>query len=277
MSVLTRFIVILFVTLFSPVLLASAKPLLVFDGNPALPLPPNFRMTVPTGKNPLNAIGSAQFSRQQLIHVRQKIKGRLMDVDLRQESHGFINGLPISWYGPRNWANKEKTPQQIRRIEQELLAGLKTKKAVTVYTILKKSPAGRVLKTKSITILPKTANSERVLVTQLGVGYRRFFVPDHTPPTHAQARAFVKFIKTLPKNTWLYFHCRAGKGRTTTFMVMLNILRSSNHQSLSAILKHQAAIGGKNLVALPAKSNYKYPGAVERLEFLKWFYAHYKS
>ena len=37
----------------------------------------------------------------------------MLIVDLRQESHGFLNGNAISWYGTRNAANEGKIGRQI--------------------------------------------------------------------------------------------------------------------------------------------------------------------
>ncbi len=57
-----------------------------------------------SGLNTLNISGSKQFSEQNLPLIISNIKTSLpiTVVDLRQESHGFINGLPVSW------ANKKK-------------------------------------------------------------------------------------------------------------------------------------------------------------------------
>ena len=35
---------------------------------------------------------------------------------------------------------------------------------------------------------------------------------------------FIDFVENQPENTWLHFHCKAGAGRTTTFMIMKYIL-----------------------------------------------------
>ena len=44
----------------------------------------------------------------------------IYDVDLRQESHGFANGLPVSWHKDGNLANEGKTPEEVALDEEEL-------------------------------------------------------------------------------------------------------------------------------------------------------------
>lgn len=36
---------------------------------------------------------------------------------------------------------------------------------------------------------------------------------------------FIKLYKSLPKDAWLHFHCEAGKGRTTTFLAMYDMMK----------------------------------------------------
>src|SRR5262245_51198937 len=61
------------------------------------------------GLDTLMASGSAQFSRKGLKAMRKKLSARrLAIVDLRQESHGHVNDLAISWHVKNNAINKEK-------------------------------------------------------------------------------------------------------------------------------------------------------------------------
>ena len=81
------------------------------------------------GLNSLNISGSAQFSEPQFHQLantlRTLAKGkRIYVIDLRQESHVFLNGNPISWYEEHNWANNGKTLAQIQREEALRFGGL---------------------------------------------------------------------------------------------------------------------------------------------------------
>ncbi len=75
-----------------------------------LPAPTTNRLGLET----LSISGSAQFSREGLRQLQEKLAGKkLLVVDLRQESHGFLNGWPVSWYADHDWANLGKTLKEV--------------------------------------------------------------------------------------------------------------------------------------------------------------------
>ena len=45
--------------------------------------------------------------------------------DLRQETHIFVNGLPVSWYASRDWANVGRSQPEIKAGEAVRLQSLK--------------------------------------------------------------------------------------------------------------------------------------------------------
>jgi len=243
--------------------------LLAIDGNMPATLPPKFRLI---NDSNMHVIGSGQFSKRQLIYIKKIINAPIIIVDLRQESHGFVNGLPVSWFGTKNWANKGKSTQTIDVEQQDLLNKLKNKSVISVAKILTKNSSGAVTRVKTLTLKPQLVYSERYLAQQLGLGYIRFYVTDHSPPSLQQLQSFKKLVAALPKNTWIYLHCRAGVGRTTTFMLLYAIIKRGKAASLQKIINRQISIGGKDLEKLPAKNSYKYPLALQRENFIKAFY-----
>lgn len=64
-------------------------------------------------------------------------------------------------------------------------------------------------------------------MSRLQLNYIRIPVQDRHGPDDDTVNAFVTFVKTLPEDVWLHFHCLAGEGRTTTFMVIYDILRNA--------------------------------------------------
>lgn len=81
------------------------------------------------GYGELKASRSAQFSRKNILAALSLMQGKVYIVDLRQESHGFINGEDVSWYGERNWANEGQRTSFINDLEINLfdrLINLKT-------------------------------------------------------------------------------------------------------------------------------------------------------
>ena len=96
-------------------------------------LPRNFRTTIDPYKNQqttiskkglseLHASASGQFSENGFNKIKEKVSAEnIFVVDLREESHGFINGMAISWYEPNyNWGNKNKSLSEILEDENSV-------------------------------------------------------------------------------------------------------------------------------------------------------------
>src|SRR4029077_6211195 len=78
-------------------------------------LPRNFRTTddpfgtnkdespAITGLSDLRASGSGEFTPKGLKLLLARTRGSVTVFDLRQETHIFVNGLPVSWYASRDW------------------------------------------------------------------------------------------------------------------------------------------------------------------------------
>lgn len=95
-----------------------------------------------------------------------------------------------------------------------------------------------------------TVQSEEELIGRMrGLQYRRLYVPDHEIPESDQdVDDFVGWVNDR-SDAWFHLHCRGGKGRTTTFMCMIDALRTAHVEGLTAfdIVYRQWMIGGSNL------------------------------
>jgi hypothetical protein len=220
--------------------------------------PPSFQ-----GLIELNASASGQFSEQSLIVMLQAIPSKnIMIVDLRQESHGFINGKAVSWYSENNWANKDKTLDQILDDENSRLNHLTQDSYASVYR--EGSPAR---------INVEETYSEAELTAKYNLEYYRIPATDHLKPSDQNVDLFIALINSKPDDLWLHFHCAAGRGRATTFFVMYDMMKNAKSVSFSDIILRHSLIGGKDLLEFPhPTSSWKYPFHVERMEFLKEFY-----
>ena len=58
-----------------------------------------------TGLIDLHASGSGEFTADNLRLLLTRMHGPVTIFDLRQETHIFVNGLPVSWFATRDWAN----------------------------------------------------------------------------------------------------------------------------------------------------------------------------
>lgn len=267
------------------------SPLLVVNAyNIPDQLPLNFRTTqdtlAPTAQNvpsikglrELKASGSSQFSDYGLEAIIKRLDvKKLVIVDLRGESHGFLNGMAISWYGFRNAANANKTPQEAAATEEQLLQNLSKQYVATIHQILEHSKSGGISKTVSENVLVGVVESEKEITAQYDIDYLRIYVTDRQRPSDANVDQFVSFVRNLPQDTWLHFHCLAGHGRTTTFMVMLDMMRNAKSVSFEDIVQRQYLLGGTNLLKNNASEDWKIFNKDARIAFIKKFYDYAKN
>ena len=209
-----------------------------------------------TGLNKLNISGSQQFSEGNLPLIIKSIGLTLpiLVVDLRQESHGFINGAPVSWATALNDANIGLTREQVLTDENNKLSSIKLDVPMTYYNH------------KNITVVPREVKNEKYLVNSKSLSYARITVTDGKIPLDDMVDYFIELVRALPKNTWIHFHCKQGIGRTTTFMIMYDMIRNANRVSADDIIKRQL------LLASFDESHIKSFYNNERINFLQNFY-----
>ena len=214
-----------------------------------------------SGLNTLNISGSEQFSEFNLSLITDSI-GRSLPItiiDLRQESHGFINGAPVSWANLRNDANMGLTMDEVLVDEYIKLSSIKLNVPITFYNH------------KNINVVPIKVEDEDYLVNSKLLSYIRIPVTDGKIPTDDMVDYFVSLVKLQPKNTWLHFHCKQGIGRTTTFMIMYDMMKNSKSVTADDIINRQL------LLANFDESHIKSFNNNERVSFLQSFYKYCKG
>ena len=113
--------VISFISLFLLFTSNKNESIITIDSTSSVGLPMRLR-DIPT----LNISGSAQFTKDQLLNLKNSInKDNICIVDLRQESHGMINDLAISFLNPYKDLNNGFTTEQTIKAENSLLIKLK--------------------------------------------------------------------------------------------------------------------------------------------------------
>lgn len=235
-------------------------PLLVTDASIEQTLPNKLRI-LPNYHGIAGIVGSAQFNEAGLATIVSKIqahhpKNKIWLVDLRQETHFFANGQPLSFYGHHNSANIKKFPEQILEEEAKIIAEFQQKPDSTTVNLVVEKKNGEITKTRPISMNLKTSKSEETLAKEHGLHYKRFFITDHKAPTAETQKELITFINNLDANDWVIVHCRGGKGRTTTFMLLTAILKDKQqHQinpsfkikSIEEYIEEQISLGGTNL------------------------------
>lgn len=285
--------------IFLPV--TSAEGIWRLDGTAENKIPRNFRLmtdgwhvemyvddgTSREGLDKLNASASGQFSLAGLKKIYEELRkhtgATIYIVDLREESHGFADDVPVSRYVEKNRGNYYRGYEE--NFELDDLKILRGK--LTEFV-----PLGNADKKylKPIKFAPKKILTERETVENLNdellkgydtgkylpqIRYARFPATDMIFPSPQVVDEFLSFVNRLDRNSWLHFHCHAGHGRTTTFLVFYEILKNPE-LSLEEICHRQFLLGGTDLLTHSDGDDWYAQAHNDRAEKLKLFYRYAK-
>lgn len=226
---------------------------------------------VPTrkGLDDLKLSASSDFSSKELdalvAEIRKHHDGPITIVDLRNETHGMLNGNHLSLYGKQNWDNIGLSREQIVEAEKEIIHGTVGHQIEAGGT----NPGGR-----KTTLDVTSAETEAEACARKGIGYFRLTVLDHCFSDPRSIDDFIAFVQALPKDTWLHFHCQAGMGRTNMFLVFYDFLRNPDVPEKDIIYRH-FNLGGNFMYYKGDKENeeaYKVPLAQEKAEMIPLVY-----
>jgi protein-tyrosine phosphatase len=274
----------------SPPVRSADAPLLVWDLDPAItngfrnfrttndPLKPKADGSLPSaaGLATLHESGSSEFSPEGLKAMLGKFSGPITVFDLRQEDHGFINGTPISWFASSNWANVGKDHATVVTEEHDRMAGMKPGAAIAISDDKAKKGEASASVAKAEVI--SAAATEQQVVNAAGASYVRITVSDHCRPTDEEVDRFVTAVRQLPAGAWVHFHCRAGRGRTTTFMALYDMLRNARQVSLLDIDQRQSLLAGDyDLLGKEGEPGARAAVAADRAAFVRAFYDYAKA
>lgn len=235
-----------------------------------------------------NLSGSGQLTESNFSSLVAKVKedslgefDKIILVDLRLESHGFINGLPVDWKTKNNDYNLNKSVDEIKADEKNKLLEIISNKTLTVESKNNRDHTSteqteNISTEREIEIF--NVATEEEIATIHGLEYIRLITLDHYRPSDSIVNDFVELIKNNP-NSWLHFHCHVGKGRTTTFMAMYDMYYNAKDVEFEEILSRQKAIGGEDLMKHLKKpmDERKRKFSEERYEFLSNFYNYCKN
>ncbi len=236
--------------------------------------------------------GSSQFSQLGLDAIIKRIgKKHITLVNLRQEDGGFIEPvkgegdiafsylMPIPWWtgdDPRG----SRTVSEIEASEELKMASITKNATFTVYgTDNSKTPEDQHKILYKIDLVVKRALTEKTVAKEKSLGYIR--IPDKKfgHMEYEQIDSFIAFVKSLPEEEWLHFHCRKGETRTTLYMILYDMLKNADKVEAADIIKRQGplGLGGVDFFAFPDKLDWNYKFKKERLELLFHFHTYVKE
>ncbi len=158
-----------------------------------------------TGLSDLRASGSGEFSPEGLKLLLARTRGPVTVFDLRQETHIFVNGLPVSWYASRDWANVGRSQSAIEADETARVQSFKPGSEIDIRSgePVKKGSANSV-PPQRVTV--ERASTEHDVVSAARANYVRLTVTDHARPPDEEIDRFVLAVRALPENAWAHFH-----------------------------------------------------------------------
>lgn len=201
--------------------------------------------------------------------VPQEGKENFYVIDLRESPECFWNGVPIRWYG--YWRDPSTGEIKEKSFKQDKLSNtfVKIKWAIRRF---KNNVSLELLKQHNL-------ETEQDMVKKLGFHYAAFNGIRHTVHQHKQIDQFVAFVKSMQPSAWLHFHCGAGRGRTTIFLVLYDIIKNAHQVSLKDIVARQYMLGGENVFDdKPWVNGTWTPEALKaRKKLVQTFYAYVKD
>ncbi|MCD6048066.1 MAG: tyrosine phosphatase superfamily protein [Gammaproteobacteria bacterium] len=174
--------------------------------------------------------------------IEEGAKGKKIYIaDLRQESHGYLNGKPITLVGTGNAMNIKlgSNAAAVLKAENQWLASIKKYMAIKNGWI-KTSQTTAQQEELSI----QSVTSEAQVAQTQGLHYVRIPMVDRTglitPQNIEQIVALIR--QANREGAWIHWHCREGHGRTSEVMVMQDIYYNAKNVSFEDIIARETSV-----------------------------------
>lgn len=214
---------------------------------------------------------SLRVIRERVCEATEGKAKKTVIVNLRQESHAYLNGHAINYTGRNNWINLGVSHEKAIMAEEEWLQSLKSMRQAVLHSDPRHLEKGQADSIHAIDI--ERVQSAGEFVIEAGLHYFRLTVADHRAPCATQVDRFLMFLDQLEEGTWLHFHCRGGAGRSSTFLVMHFMLHFANQLSFDEIIQLNSRVTPNYDLSRGSLQNTNYAEFYkQRYEFLQRFY-----
>jgi len=197
-----------------------------------------------TGLRELKASGGTSVRFPDLKRRLRNINENKVIVDGISEYHGYIKGIPTTFFAYQN-----PNPHW-------------------------KYYLRRLIFTGTTEVSPDLVITEAEEARQNGFSYLHVRVGSKFISSDQAIDNIVQFLDALPENVWVHFHCHYGKGRTSMMLVMYDIMRNAPQVALEDIVKRQYLLGSEDLLntAVWKNGSYTKEQLEERKNFITRFY-----
>ncbi|UTV59786.1 phosphatase domain-containing putative toxin [Burkholderia arboris] len=192
-------------------------------------------------------------------------RDQLHIVDVRQESHVVAGRYALTLRGLKDWANVGLSHEEALQREADWIGDLRRSEHLTIHSAEDMKSGVRPM--RSVTLHRPEIVSEQALVERTGANYARLTVTDHLRPGNDAVDRFVDIVRQMPSGAALHVHCKGGRGRTTTFMAIYDMLRNARRVSADGIIDRQGELGHYQLRKIDGQN------AVFRQDRLSFLYA----
>jgi len=215
--------------------------------------------------------GSSQPSPEDFQTLASKIKGKIMDIDLREEPHFYLDDKPVCYIAApepsAEWYHGRR--ERVKEIENELFDKLESP------VDLREHKPGSYDETdlKDLHAVPYSSKTtEEEACKQAGIIYERLTITDGQRPKDSDVDFMLRlFQKAVRDKLWIHFHCRDGHGRTNTAMVMFDVFCNAKNLSLQQICSNHPTVYLLKLSdAIPQSTVAKKPVTLEDHMYLSW-------
>lgn len=198
-----------------------------------------------TGLDNLRISGSNLIIFSDLKRKLSHISGPIYILDLTGNGHTYYKGYPTNFLGL-----KKDHPGITFRLRQLMVNGFR--------------PFDK-----------SDMQKEQDVAIQNGFLHKFLHLERRGVPTPEMVDQLIGFIQELPKDGWIHLHCLAGKGRTTSVMVMVDILKNGRQVKLEDIVQRHHLMGGVDLFDTVVWDNgtYSQDQLTKRKEFIENFYS----